>query len=283
MYAKYKILTSSLNETSATTVNIPINIEYQIVDNGELIEKLFVKGEEQKSVNPTLDYDKVRFTPVYNTDNLVDTITYSLSFMDDNGLMIQPTNYSDIGFDDADIRYRKNFFTDSYLILSFFDSDNPMTQNLVSEVEIYNHLSSSDFYTTTTSTQIAGQPKSANDIPVRLIILNPLTNIGGYFEGYHLYAYKDEFEINQTPINLYMKATYVNAKTGKFINLMTENNGYGIDELIYKQYTKYNLFRTTTGFYYNVDATYSNNVLYSNSVNTNLRNLTINLYQIQVL
>ena len=283
MYAKYQISTNALSGASATTINIPVNIEYQIVDNAELIENLFVNAEERNAVNPILDYDKVRFIPVYNTNIAVDTIAYNLNFLNQNGSIMQPTYYSNIGFDDSDIKFRKNYFTNSYLELSFYDSDNPMTQNLVATVEIYNHLSSSDYYQTTTSNYIAGQPKPSNTIPVNLVVLNPLTNRSGYFEGYHLYSYKDEFVINQPPISLYMKAAYINAKTGKVINLMTENIRYTIDQLIYKQYTKYDLFRTTTGFYYNVDTTYSNNVSYTNSPNPNLRNLTINLYQIQAI
>lgn len=283
MYAKYQILTSSLSGTSASTINIPVNIQYQIVDNGELIERMFVRNEEKKAINPILDYDKARFIPVYDTTTSVDTVTYNLNFLDTNANMVQPTYYSNIGFDDGDIKFKKNYFTNSYLILSFYDSDNPMTQNLVTQVEVFNHLSPSDFYTTTTPTQIAGQPKPANNIPVSLVLSNPLTNRNGYFEGYHVYAYKDEFGINQPPVSLYMKAVYINAKTGKSTNLMTENARHPIDSLIYKQYTKYNLFRTTTGFYYAVDTTYSNNVVYSNSPNPNLKNLTINLYQIQVI
>ena len=283
MYAKYQISTNIMSGASATTINIPINLQYQIVDNGELIERVFVEVEEQKAVNPILDYDKVRFLPVYNQTTSVDKINYSLNFLNQNGGMSVPTYYSNIGFDDADIKFRKNFFTESYLLLSFYDSDNPLTQNLVTQIEVYNHLSSSDYYATTTSAGIAGQPKPVTNIPVDLIISNPLTNRSGYFEGYHIYAYKDEFIIDNPPISLYMKASYINAKTGKVINMMTENTKFPIDQLIYKQYTKYNLYRNTNGFYYNVDTTYSTNVSYTNSPNPNLKNLTVNLYQIQVL
>lgn len=285
MYAKYQISTNTINNVNATatTINIPITLEYQIVDNAELIEQVFVKVEEQKAVNPILDYDKVRFLPVYDSTTFVDKISYNLNFLNDNSGMVVPTYYSTIGFDDADIKFKKNFFTESYLLLSFYDSDNPLTQNLVTQIEVYNHLSSSDYYLTTTNSQIAGQPKPSNTIPVNLVILNPLTNRSGYFEGYHIYAYKDEYFIDAPPKSLYMKASYINAKTGKVINMMTENTKYSIDQLIYKQYTKYNLFRNTSGFYYGVDTTYSNNVSYTNSSNPNLRNLTVNLYQIQVL
>lgn len=281
MYAKFQISTNILSGTTGTTVNIPINLQYQIVDNGELIERVFVETEEQKTINPILDYDKVRFIPIYNTTIGIDRIIYNINFLNSGGVMMQPTYYSDIGFDDVDIKYFKNYFKETYLTLSFYDSDNPMTQNLVTELDIYAHLSKSDYYTTTTLTNIAGQPKPANTIPVGLVLLNPLTNPTGYFEGYHIYEYKDEFVINNPPKSLYMKANFVNAKDGKSTNLMTENAQYSIDQLIYKQYTKYDLFRTTNGFYYSADTTYSTNVSYSNASNPNLRDLTINLYQIQ--
>ena len=74
-----------------------------------------------------------------------------------------------------------------------------LTQNLVTEIDIYAHLSKSDYYTTTTTTHIAGQPKPANTIPVMLVLSNPLTDRIGYFEGYHLYDYKDEFIISNPP------------------------------------------------------------------------------------
>jgi len=281
MFVKHQISTNILSGTTATTINIPINLQYQLVDNGELIERVFVEAEEQKAINPILDYDKVRFIPVYNTIIGVDKIIYNINFLDSNGVMMQPTYYLNIGFDDADIKYNKNYFKETYLTLSFYDSDNPLTQNLVTEIDMYSHLSASDYYVTTTTTTIAGQPKPANTIPVSFVILNPLTNMTGYFEGYHIYEYKDEFSINNPPKSLYMKATYVNAKNGKSTKLMIENNQYPINELIYKQYTKYDLFRTTSGFYYNLDTTYSTNVSYSNSSNPNLMDLTINLYQIQ--
>jgi hypothetical protein len=283
MYANYKITTQTLVNASASTINIPINIEYQIVDNSELIERVFVDIEEQKAVNQILDYDKARFLPVYDTVTPVNKIIYNVNLLNENGNMMIPTYYSNIGIDDGDIKLKKNFFTEGYLLLSFFDSDNQLTQNLVSQIEIYNHLSKSDYHTTTTLTQIAGQPKPSNMIPVHLTVSNPLTDFNGYYVGYHIYAYKDLFLNNNVPVSLYMRATYVNAKTGKATNMMTENAKYSIDKVIYKRYTKFNLFKISNGYYYTVDTTYSNNVLYNNTSNPNQKDLIINLYQIQSL
>jgi len=283
MFVSYKINPSLLSGATATTIDFPINMEYQLVDNSELVERVFVNGEIEKSVNPILDYEKARFIPVYDNLKNVDTITYIVSLLGSNGNLNIPTYYSDIEIKNDDIKFRKNAFTESALILSFYDNDNPLTQNLVTEIEIYSHLSSGDYYVSSTSTQIAGQPKPANQIPLKFVLSNPLTTPVGFYEGYHIYAYRDEYLVNNPPKSLYMKAQYFSAKTGKILNLSTSSSAYPINNLIYKLYTKFDLYRNTTGFYYSLDTTYSTNVQYSSVNNPNLMNLTINLYQIQAL
>jgi len=282
MFAKFKINMSTLTATTATTVNIPINLQYQIVDNGELVERVFVETETQKSVNPILDYDKVRFTPVSESSIIVN-VNYNLYFLNDNTLSI-PTYYSTIGFDDSDINGRKNTFTESYLNLGFYDTDNAMTQTLMSEIDIFSMLTKDDLYPRgIPKPKMAGQPKPASQIPVRFNLSNPLFIKDGFYEGYYIYNYKDEYTIG-IPKYLYMRATYFNAKTGKIINLMTEPFPFKIDDLVNKLHTRYKLFRDQTGFFYQIDDTYSNNVSYS--VNAGLPNnsdVLVKLYQIQAL
>ena len=49
MFVKYQINSSIFaSGTTASTINIPITMDYQIVDNGELIERVFVNTEVQK-------------------------------------------------------------------------------------------------------------------------------------------------------------------------------------------------------------------------------------------
>lgn len=282
MFAKYTIPVNNINFVTGRTINIPINMEYQIVDNSELIEKLFVEVETQKSVNPILDYEKVRFIPVDNSNAEVENIVYNLYFLNQNNSMQQPTYYSDIEFDDSDIRFFRNNFTDSYVLLSFYDTDNALTQNLVSELVIYNRLTPTDYYPIGSANP--GRPKPASQIPISLLLTNPITQKNGFHEGYYLYNYKDEYVVANPPKYLYMKATYFNAKTGKFINLTTEPSPYKIDELVKKIYTRYELFRNTTGFYYTISNTFSQNVSYNqNLTNLNKKDVIVKLYQIQAL
>lgn len=284
MLANYKINLSTLaSSVSATTVDIPIEMEYQIVDNAELVERVFVEKEKQKAVNPILDYDKVRYIPFHEASEVIN-VRYELSFLNENGNLAIPTYYSTISFEDSDIRVRKNTFKESYLYLGFYDSDNAMTQTLISEISIYSQLTRDDFYPIgVPRPNIAGQVKPASQIPLRFILSNPQLITGGNYEGYYIYGYKDDISIN-LPKFLYMKAGYFNGKTGKFSNLMTHPSADWIDGLVNKLHTRYKLYRTTTGFYYEIDTQYSNNVTYTvNAGYPNSSDVSVKLYQIQAL
>lgn len=277
MLIKYKINSSIFaNGATASTINVPITLDYQNVDNSELVERVFVDTEVIKSINPILDYEKVRFIPIHSYDTThLTTITYALSFLN-NGIIKSPTNYSDIGFSNDDLKFERVSFKESYLYLRFYDSDNALTQNLVNEIEIYSMLTQDDRQPKGVPDPIiAGQAKPSNEIPVRFLLSNPLTTKGVY-EGYHIYNYKDEFIFN-TPKYLYMRASYFNGNNGKITNLMVEPTAYKIDTLINKLYTRYKLYRDKTGFYYEIDDKYSTNVTY------NVDKVIVNLYQIQAL
>lgn len=285
MFVNYQINSGRIQSTTGTSINIPINIEYQIVDNAELIERLISNIEAQKAVNPILDYDKFRFVPIDNNNVQLGNINYSLSFLDQTNSLRVPTYYSQIGFDNLDIKFLRSNFTESYLELEFFDTDNPMTQNLITRITINNKLSKGDYYPAGTSgTNVAGQPLPASQIPVNLLISNPLVVKEGFYEGYYIYTYKDDLILNGLPKYLYMRASYFNGKTGKFTPLSTESSPQKVNSLIKKFYTRYDLYRNTTGFYYQISNTYSSNVLYTqNAVNPNNQDITVKLYQAQVL
>jgi hypothetical protein len=294
MFVSYKIAFGALSATTtATTINIPINIDYQIIDNSELIETVFVEDETQKAVNKILDYDKVRFTPVKTgtTTSFISNITYNINLLDANNTMQTPTYYSTADpkdpYTDDDIKFQRNVFKESFLMLSFYDDDNPLTQNLVTEIEIYSNLTQYDYWTpqnipTPPPVYMNGQPKPANQIPLRFIASNPATIEKSFYEGFYIYNYKDEYVVG-APKYLYMKASFFNAKSGKLTNLMIENTKYPIDTLVKKQYTRYILYRDVKGFYYTLDTSYSNNISFTNTTKPNTFDISINLYQIQAL
>lgn len=276
---RYQINLSTIaTGATATTINVPINMTYQMVDQAELIQRVFVDVEVEKSVNPILDYEKVRFLPLDLSGAHMDRLIYQLD-------LFGATNYGAIGFTDDDIKYQKNSFKESFLNLSFFDSDNPFTQRLVSNITLFSELRDSDLYPIGSATP--GQPKPAAQIPLTFVIENPILFPKGFSEGYHLYDYKDELKIGDSKY-LYMRASFKNAKTGSTTNLMVVNTATTIDNLVHLLYTRYKLIRNNTGYYYEIDNTYqgltgmtgSNNVSY---VFGPVNEARINLFKINAL
>jgi len=267
---QYKINLSLMSGATATTINIPINMEYQLVDQSELIERVFVETETEKAINPIIDYEKTRFLPTDLQGNHIDKITYVINLNGD-------LTYGDIGFTDNDIKFRTEKFKQTFLNLSFYDSDNPLTQNLISFITLYSSLTPMDLYQTNGPNTPIGQPKPANQIFLTFSVDNPIVNPRGTAQGYYIYDFKDELTVNGPPKYLYMKASFKNAKNGKSTNLMVSNTALPIEQLITKLYTRYVLVRKSNGYYYEIDNTYSNNVTYSTN------NATVNLYQILAL
>jgi hypothetical protein len=264
--------------TTATTINIPFTMEYQLADQAELIDRVFVDVETENSINPIIDFDKTRYIPVDLNNNQINKINYVIDL---SGL----TTYGDIGFSDDDIKFQKLNFKQTFLNLSYYDTDNPMTQQLVTTQTIFSNLKPSDLLPFNTIVGLPGQPKPANQIPLTFVLENPLTNQRGFLEGYYLYDYKDILKIGEFKY-LYMKASFKNAKDGKSTNLMVKPNAQPIDSLIREVYTRYKLFRTQTGYYYQIDDTYQgngpstqNNVTYTQ----NPSSVSINLFKIQAL
>src|ERR1017187_3643882 len=116
MFANYKINLSTLaTGTTATTINIPVNIDYQLVDQAELVENVFVANEVEKAINPILDYEKVRFLPLDLNNVHVDKIVYNVNSFITGTTNLGAINYSSIGFSDDDIKYERNNFKETFL------------------------------------------------------------------------------------------------------------------------------------------------------------------------
>lgn len=280
------------NYTTASTetfINIPINMEFQNVDQAELVNRVFVDVETKKAINPIIDYEKTRFLPINLNGNKIAEVKY---LVDLSGA----TTYGAVGFTDEDIKFKREVFKQTFLSLNFYDSDNPLSQNLITSVSLFSELSDGDLLPSV-QTQLSiynqvigipGQPKPANQIPIMFTLSSPILKPMGLSEGFHLYYYKDEINIG-TPKYLYMRAAFNNAKNGTSINMMVKNTALPIDVLIHELYTRYKLVRTTTGFYYEIDDTYqgisgntgTNNVTYT--INPSLNSVSVKLYQIKAL
>ena len=280
MSNKYNIKISALSGVTDTYFNIPINLTPRTTDQAELVDRKFLDVEVEKAINPIQDYEKVRFTPIYfpdptdiSTHRAIDKIIYNVKFLNTTGFPTTPTMYSDIGVNNDDIRFGKNRFEDSFLNLSFYDSNRATNQRLLSFINIFPRITTTEIQLTGPQ---AGLPKPANQIPVRFMLSDPIENPEGFAEGFYIYNFKDEVTAS-LPKELYMRATFNNAANGSITNMMTESVPYFIDDLVHKLYTRYVLYRDDTGYFYVLDETYSNNI-------TRIGNsITIDIYEIQAL
>ena len=280
-------------DSSATTINVPIDLTPQMVDQSEIVNREFVSVEVDNAINPTLDYEKVRFLPAKVNPNATATtvsntsvmqqVIYKISLLDSTTgtyflTNLNGTTYADAGFSDDDLRYRKNKLTKSFLQLSFYDSDIVTDQRLVGSMAINPNITLADINPNSQLYPVA-------DKLLEFRLRNPLTDDEAFGEGFFVYHFKDEVDIN-LPEFLYMRATFNNAKTGVATGLMVDGNvpAPAIDELVDQLHTRYVLHRTVTGYYYAIDDEFGvtpptpNNVVY----NTITQSVTINLYEVNV-
>lgn len=271
---KYKInVNTILSGATATTINIPLNMEYQLVDQAELVQNVFVQTEVQNSINPILDYEKIRYKPLDPNGNVLNTISYSLIFT-------AGTTFASVGFTNYDITYQTNAFLNTFLRLDFYDSDNPLTQNLIFYVVLYPTITTNNLVPSNSSIGIVGQPLPADQLQLVFQVSNPILFPRNSSEGYYLYGYKDTLSIGQSTY-LYMRATFNNAKTGQSTNMMVMPNPDYIDNLVHKLFTRYVLSRATNGYFYQLDQTYNGNgLITTTNISFPTNSANINLYQI---
>lgn len=117
-------LTLSAQTQPSKYVTIPINLSFNsTLGLGESIDNL-VSEEEQKSINPTYDGEKVRYKSY-------DINGYDLNFRfynDNSGTFVD--DYSAAGFSLPN-DLRKNGFRKSYFRLYFYDVNEPQNRNLL--------------------------------------------------------------------------------------------------------------------------------------------------------
>ena len=300
---KYTFVNNLTGDTSDAgyNINIPIGNNSGMVGQQEIIEKDFIDIEVNKAVNDIFDYEKVKLIPIHdNTDGPLDNITYVVNLLDTTLNNFNTSlKWSDITFTDDDLRFKKKSFTKSFLKLDFYDSDLLSNQNLVSSITLFPEFSNEDMSN--------GSIPQAVNYPVSFKLGNSLFNDPSLFvdnskssEGFSLYHFKDEVLPNPLPPkNLYMKATFNNAKNGTSTGLMSSNSTtLSIDTLVLSTenitpygsvknnlHTKYILNRDSTGYSYKIDTDYSDNVKYEdlNSTSTKTNDYIINLYQVKAI
>jgi hypothetical protein len=263
---KYKIRIPKTNELN---INIPITMENQMVDQSEIIQRKFVETEVEKSINPIFDYERAKFAPHKNGGVPVKRLNYNVSLLAGN-------NYADVGFNDNDLAARTNAFRNTFLRLNFYDTDRLSDQRLLFFITLFTSIY--DIETTNGGDiDASGNTINADQKEIKYKIISEKEDGRFPKEGFNIFYFSDEVNNAGLQKEVYMKAEFLNAKTGSVTNLMTSSNVVGIEDVVNQLHTRYLLKKDNTrGYHYVLDDSQSN-------VSYNGNRIDIDLYEVDVL
>jgi hypothetical protein len=281
---RYKILAKDLSTApSGSTMVIPFSLDFIPVDNSDLVQKEFVEKETKKSINPIVNYEKSRFIP-YNQNNQQVIKEIKIKLWKDSST---PLTYSDLGITNSDVLYRRNRFLNTFLRLSFYDSNQVTNSNFLFDVTYFTQLgddqkdmsgcSGADPLCVSPNINY-GNPIDVSSMPVSYVMSNPIISPKKLSEGYYLYWLNKDIE--DGPKNIYMRASLNNASNGKttnYFSIASSNIPQLNPQFFNDLNVKYSIFKDQTDgiLKYNVDD-YGREII----IDSNLT--IINLYKLGV-
>jgi len=213
---KYKIPIKDIT-ISGSSINLNINLDFSPVDNTELIKTKLIDDEKEKSINPIIDYKKVRFFPADNNWDIIRKFKINMNFYSEktNGYFYSnppsyngASAYGDIGFRFDDLFCRTEKLMSSFIRFNYYDSKD-LPNNLI--------------YSTNIFTQILNDQKNEygfvlpkNECPVSFILGDSTLEPETVHEGFYFYWFQDLVDNapNQEYV-VYLEVTYQNAGNGQ--------------------------------------------------------------------
>ena len=233
---KIKLNINKLGD-SQLNIKIPLGHNFIPVDTSEIAENQFVDDEIASAINPTQDYEKMRFKPFSGVTEVI------VQLMDSGS--IQKT-YDYYEYTNDDLKFRRNRFKNSFIKLNFYDTPLVTKQSLAFQMIIYNQLNEDQ-------RDISGNLLDIASMPITYRLVDPITVRNGVSEGYYIYWLKNPEELY--PNNFYMYATYNNAKDGVSSPLIAYDNSIAINTYNDYNYNKYILRSSGNMQEYAIDVT----------------------------
>lgn len=224
-----KIKLSELT-TSYGNINIPLlntfspeTQQYDYIENSLGLSTIDI-------INTTIDYEKIKIGPIYDSNaSKVNALRFNIHFYNGATWDSDTTKLSTIGFTEDDVVNKRKRLAKTFLRLSYYDSKDLKTQNLLGHSTIFvdcDYLY--EQYLISGSTFI--------DLSMSFLIENPkLSSRVKSFEGYNIYLFKDDLS-KTTNKSIYMRADFNNAANGRSILFtkrddILKDNGYTMEEL----------------------------------------------------
>ena len=264
-----------------------INIDKENINDGYLnipMDQLFYPNAEQYEgieerfdinnlnvINPTIDYENVKLHPVVtgSTYNDISLLNFNLHFYINNNWTLGASLLSDVGYINDDVENKRKRLDNSFLRLSFYDSSDLNTQNLLYYSTIF--IDSGDLYS-----QFIMNNSSISGSMMEFSVENPKisTEIKS-FEGFYIYLFGSDI-LKNTISTIYLKVEYnsaLNGKTSLFLqNRSIDSNGFNLSDLISNMFIPISIEYSTTLNKY---------IYWFNGYNEQI--LTLDLYQAKVI
>jgi hypothetical protein len=254
---KYKINLNNLSGANSF-IKIPIGQDFSPVDNAEIAENQFLDEAIDEAINPVDDYEKVRFYPFNDINEIIIKLNNTGSTPLYYGDTI-PASPFNLGYSNDDVKFQRNRFKNSFIKFNFYDSPNPSDRRLAFQQIIYNQLNDDQ-------RDSNGNLLPVSTMPITYRLVDPITFRRGISEGYYLYWLKNPS--TPYPKRFYMTATYNNAADGIITPLIAYDATLPID--VFNSYNSIN---------YLLSSINNNNVYAITSLNTstgtNNRTITV--------
>lgn len=209
---------------------IPLSLNFSPeTQQYENIESSF-NLESSDIINDTIDYEKVKVYPIGASGGTVDAIRFKLHFYSGSTWDSLPSKINSIGFTEDDVRNKRKRLENTFIRLSFYDSKDLKTQNLLYYSTIFVDCD-------TLYSEYIKNNSSMSGLTVQFLVENPkLSTKIKSFEGYALYLFKNDLSKKENT-NIYMRVDFNNAFNGRstlFTKIGTplKNDGYTMVELI---------------------------------------------------
>lgn len=239
-------------ESGNLRVSVPIAEDFATNLYMEDALDAFANARAEESVNKIIDYEKMKFIPCFldgDKTRLYETMTYNIRLRnrvlneewkteDEQYWFSAPENanfdqryrsdlVSALGFDDADVYYQKEKVKNTFLRLSFYNSNDRRTQQLLYSAKIYldsgklfgKFIKNAEHYDW--AEEIVDHRFTADtedNMYLEFTCSNSL-DTGNTSEGFYLYMFPSNLNDNERAV-IYMKAELSNSKYGYTVPLV---------------------------------------------------------------
>ena len=259
-------------ESGNLRVSVPIAEDFATNLYMEDALDAFANARAEESVNGIVDYEKMKFTPCFlegRTFKLYESMTYNIRLRnrvlneewkaeDEQYWFSAPENanfdqryrsdlVSALGFDDADVYYQKEKVKNTFLRLSFYNTPDRTTQQLLYSAKIYldsgklfgKFIKNAEHYDW--MEEMVDHRFTANtedNLYLDFTCSNSL-DTGNTSEGFYLYLFPSNLNDIKKGI-IYMKAELNNSKYGYAVPLVLPNkinsNGVRVEDSLGTNY-----------------------------------------------